>query len=114
MKEKIKGIKATVLELLENEEECRNDDKHLIWRFWEKESKTTKYANQADLIYRMNFMEATNPANIIRVRALIQNDADLNIEDRYLPTDEKVAMKRGIAREDWEEYLYKSKQGVLF
>lgn len=96
-------MKAKIMEnvekLLKDYPELRNDDKELIWKYWRCCDIIVDGGGYS--ITRGRFIySATNPAQIIRCRAKIQN-----IEGKYLPIDWKVAEKRKISREKWEREL---------
>ena len=71
-----------VMECLENDQRCRNDDMWLCLQVWIKQG--IKINIDYDDLPKM-----FNPETIIRNRAFIQNDECL-----LLPTDPKVLIKR--------------------
>lgn len=76
---KFKKVKDKVASLLRKYLKLRNDDRELIFAYWE----TFDHAN-----LKIPKHSITSPATIIRHRAKLQ------AEGQFLPTDPKVAKKR--------------------
>lgn len=93
----IKGAGKIVRQLLKDEPDCRNDDKLLMLRVFQK------FLNQAEngkvILTLDNISEIPSAETIIRTRAKIQND-----EGVYLPTDPDVRRRRGISEQVYREW----------
>lgn len=95
-----KITKDRVEKLLREVPELRNNDLKLVWAFW-----STYDTNRSELntISRDEFVNIlSNPACIIRLRALIQNE-----EGNYLPNNPEIRKQRRISQEKWDEYLHR-------
>lgn len=77
-----------MLELLEKEPRCRNDDLWLVLQVWQKKQQIKLFIPYDEIQYMIN------PETIRRVRQEIQNDEGL-----FLPTDPQVLIRRRV-RED--------------
>jgi hypothetical protein len=87
-------LKEIVLLLLDQEEECRNSDMHLIGRVW-----TIKNAGNPYWTFK-TLQKMPNPESIIRVRAFIQNTKGL-----FLPTDKRVYEKRRFNEQEVKDFV---------
>ena len=84
-------IASKVEILLEENEECRNDDLFLIFEYWRKFD---------DSKLKMPTHKITSPESIRRIREHIQNDLN-----KYPPTKEEVRRKREIHRRRVKRFL---------
>ena len=91
------NIRLGVIELLKEDERCRNDDKWLIWRFMRDKAQIKMYIPFTDF-ERMPSFES-----IRRIRAHIQNR-----ENKLLPTDPNVRIKRKVNENEWRLWLKKA------
>jgi hypothetical protein len=66
--EKAKKVKDSVLDILERFPETRDDDRHLLLRYWSE-----KDGLAFDYTFPGNFLAATTPESITRARRQIQN-----------------------------------------
>jgi len=73
-------------------EQCRNDDKYLIWRVLRK-------INPDFLVSFDDFKKSPSFESITRSRRKIQN-----VDGRYLPTSAEVLVKRGISEEKFKRW----------
>lgn len=83
-----------VNEELRQDERCRNDDLYLLWKVWRKFSPV--------YIPFDDFSKIPPAESITRVRRKIQNT-----ERRYPPTNNEIAMKRGIRQEEFRAWTVK-------
>lgn len=84
-------MKAEVLATLETSYRARNDDKYLLYLIW---SKRTDLNIPFD-----EFATLPMPETVRRVRQKIQNE-----DKMFLPTDEKVLIKRRQRRYDVRDW----------
>lgn len=91
-KEELLKVKEYVLQLLEQDERCRNDDKWLTYCVMRK--FTNIYIPFDD------FQKIPSFESIRRTRANIQNK-----EGKFLPTDPEVIKKRKIRQEEWRDFF---------
>jgi hypothetical protein len=91
-------IKRGVLELLREDERCRNDDKWLVWKYLREKAGIQIFIPFED------FKKMPAFESIRRVRQHIQNDLKL-----FLPTDPEVRIARRIEEEEWKIWLQKAK-----
>ena len=98
-------LKDKVEFCLRKYEGSRNDDIDLTVVVWQE------FYNVGDAISLEQLRTLPRESAIVRIRASIQNN-----EGKYLPTDLKVARKRGIEEVAWQEYMreQKDRQGRLF
>ena len=94
----IKKITETVVAILEDDPESRNDDRRLTFKVLQQlqgDSSSNIFVLKLRELYKL-------PAftTIARVRAVMQNELS-----KFLPTSEEVRRKRRIAEETWETYL---------
>jgi hypothetical protein len=87
----IKTVQALVIKLLQEDERCRNDDKWLTFRVMQHFTNI--------FIPFEDFQKIPAFETIKRCRAKIQN-----VENLYLPTDEKVKRKRKGREEIFKDY----------
>jgi len=92
----IKNLKDQVEWTLENYEETRNSDITLMIQIW-KCFYNSKIIGSG-MIRVSDLYELPREDNIKRIRAKIQNDP---IKPRFLPTDLKIALQRGMNEEEW-------------
>ncbi len=100
---KIKTLRKQVEFILSVEPQSRNSDIDLTIRVWRRfYPKELARADGRVYIRLQNLFNVPNQDNIKRVRA------KLNAEGLYLPTDPKVAAKRGINEKVWRESMAKA------
>lgn len=98
---RINTLESQVLAVLEKDEQSRNSDIRLMQVLW-----YTYYRNHITEIHGKWYVEMGSlkvlprEDNIKRVRAKIQN-----VKHLFLPTDPKVAEKRGWEIDKWRGYL---------
>ena len=98
---KQESLEKKIRKVLEVDTESRNSDIRLTQMVW-----WTSYRSHLRMIDGKPYIEMkelfTLPRedNIKRVRAKIQN-----VDKEFLPTDPKVAEKRGWEIDEWREYL---------
>lgn len=94
----IKDLKNQVKYCLENFEETRNSDITLtiqIWKeFYKEYIKKGQYGDEG--IWLKDLYELPREDNVKRARAYWQNSKNM-----FLPTDPKIAKKRGILEDEW-------------
>lgn len=91
-KEEFKSVKEIVLNILENEERARNDDKYLTYRVMQH--YTDIYINFED------FEKIPAFETIKRVRAKIQNQ-----EGKFMPTSDEVIKHRRQRQDEVKEFI---------
>jgi hypothetical protein len=100
---KIKQLKDKVRKMLSLYPETRNSDITLTIKIWKeyypskilwREKDNKEYVAITDLF------ELPREDNIKRLRAKIQNE-----EGKYLPTEWKIAEKRGIEQDKWHKAM---------
>lgn len=105
----ITKLKNKVLYCLEHFEQTRNSDIELTIKIWEtfhkQDLKQDALGNK--VIYITKLFELPREDNIKRIRAKIQNE-----ENKFLPTSPEIRKKRGIAEDQWREYLNYPVAGV--
>lgn len=101
----LRKLKDKVEFCLSKYENARNDDIELTIVVWQE------FYRVGDAIALEQLKELPRESAIVRIRASIQN-----AEGKYLPTDLKIARKRGIEEVAWQEYMreQKDRQGRLF
>ena len=98
---KIKDLDRKVRYCLSKDEASRNSDIRLtqvIW--WTYYRDSLKEIDNVFYVSLGKLFDLPREDNIKRIRAKIQNEEKL-----YLPTDPKVAKKRGWLEDDWRTYL---------
>lgn len=105
---KIKDLDKKVRYCLDKDEASRNSDIRLTqviwWTFYRESLK------EIDGVYFVSLgklFDLPREDNIKRIRAKIQNE-----ERKYLPTDPKIAKKRGWNEDEWRSYLGAPLAGV--
>lgn len=91
--ERAKQVKENVMDLLERFPETRDEDRHLLLRYW-----TEKDGIAFDYTFPERFMRATSAESITRARRQIQR-AGL-----FLPTEEAAQNRRERAQELRQHY----------
>ena len=89
----IKTVKEIILNLLETDERCRNDDKYLTY-------KVMRHFTKIYIPFE-DFCKIPAFETIKRVRAQIQN-----VEKRFLPTDEIVINRRNNRRKVFKKQFF--------
>lgn len=87
--------------VLENDEQSRNSDIRLtqmVW--WRYHNRSMRTIDGKVYVEIKELFTLPREDHIKRIRAKIQNDMK-----EFLPTDPKVAEKRGWEIEDWRRYL---------
>lgn len=97
-----KNLKSKVLFCLANYPETRNSDIELTTRIWKQyhSSKLRLGLGGEVLVSLKDLFELPREDNVKRYRAKIQNE-----ENRYLPTEEKIAKARKINIELWRKAM---------
>ncbi len=90
-------VKKLVEEVLENNQQTRNDDKLLVFVVLHK----IKYPHYGYFFNNLtirptDLAKFPSPESIIRARAYIQN-----VEKKFLPTDETVIKKRRLQQKEY-------------
>lgn len=104
----IKRLNEKVEYCLEYYPETRNSDIELTTRIWKEFHKSYLFDLGSKELYVKvkDLFELPREDNIKRVRAKIQND-----DKKWLPTDWKIAKKRGILEGEWRQAMgYPSKE----
>ena len=97
--EEFENVEDGVRYILENSEECRNDDRHLVVYYW-------KYVDGVSIFLPERVLQhLTPPETIRRVRQKIQSGGEL------IPTDPAVLEKRRIRQDAMRRYFSKRKGG---
>ncbi len=89
---RMEKVKEIVERLLREDERCRNDDKWLTYRVMREFTRI--------FIPFTDFENIPAFATVKRVRAKIQNS-----EGRFLPTDLKVRIRRGLQEKEMRELM---------
>ncbi len=89
--------KELILQLLREEERCRNDDLFLIFRVWQKQGYTLQI-DEVGIVCSKKVIPYS-PETIRRNRAHIQN-----VQGKYLPTDPNVMIERKIKEDSLKKY----------
>ena len=100
---KIKNLKNKVRKMLSLYPETRNSDITLTIRIWNEYFPKRIILNTRDnrqYVALDDLFELPREDHIKRVRAKIQNE-----EGKYLPTEWKVAEKRGIEQDKWHKAM---------
>jgi len=100
---KIKNLKGKVRKMLALHPETRNSDITLTIKIWNEYSPTKIVLNQRDnrqYVALEDLFNLPQQDNIKRLRCTIQNT-----EGKYLPTEWKVAEKRGIEQDKWHKAM---------
>lgn len=100
---KIKNLKQKVKKMLALHPETRNSDITLtikIWKEYFPKKIVTREKDGKDYVALTDMFELPREDNIKRLRAKIQNEEGL-----YLPTDLKVALRRGIEEDKWHKAM---------
>jgi len=96
-------VRKNVEKILSENENTRNFDKDLIWKYWEYEGTVINGAMSASAWYK-----STSAMTISRARREIQHDG------KYLPTRENVVKERRINQKKWRNARSKEIQPELF
>ncbi len=100
---KIKQLKDKVRKMLSLYPETRNSDITLTIRIWKEYYPNriiTRASDMKDYVALTDLFDLPREDNIKRLRAKIQNE-----EGKYLPTDLKIALKRGIEEDKWHKAM---------
>lgn len=106
MSKKIPSTYYTVLDLLAEDERCRNDDRYLICRVWltlypTRFGKATINGEERLAVHLKNISEVFEAGDTItRIRRRLQNDLGL-----FPPTSWNIARSRRIKEEEWRENM---------
>jgi hypothetical protein len=99
--EDLKLLEEKVCWLLFRNEDYRNNDKLLVFGYWNEVNKILfSSASGSDLINKL-----TNPYDIIRQRQIIQNNLGL-----WPPTDPEVIEKRKTKQDAWKDWAIMRKK----
>ena len=94
-------LEKQIRHTLSIDEKSRNSDIRLTQMLWWHHYKNlTRMIDGKVYINIANLYNLPREDNIKRIRAKIQNDLK-----EYLPTDPKIAKKRGWQEDEWREYL---------
>jgi hypothetical protein len=95
-------LERQIVAVLKGDEQSRNSDIRLTQMIWYTFYRSHLKEVDGEYYVRMKSMyDIPREDNIKRIRAKIQN-----VEHRYVPTDPKVALKRGFDNvTEWREYL---------
>lgn len=101
-------LKDNVDYILNQHEQCRNDDGVLLSTYYMKFNNQQVFLalNTKEGVSKMLhnlFTTVDNPANIIRIRQKLQQMG------KYMPTDLEVVKQRKINEEKWLDYMRQSK-----
>jgi len=102
MERELKKLKDQVEYCLREIPETRNSDITLTLAVWKEFHGVTGYINVGKLY------DLPREDNVKRVRAKFQNELKM-----FLPTVWEVAKKRGIKREEWEEFIREFNEDTL-
>ena len=97
-----RGLKREVETCLRDYPETRNSDITLLIKVWElfyPQFVKTGSTGASGILFKDLYV-APREDNVKRVRAVFQN-----VQNKYLPTDWKVAKQRKINEEKWSEYI---------
>jgi len=90
----LETLKSQVEAVLADEPETRNSDIGLLIAIWRKFYGIKMAVNVSQLY------ELPREDNVKRIRAKFQNE-----EGKYLPTELKIALKRGILEDKWRAFM---------
>ena len=94
-------LKSKVEKILEDIPKTRNSDIELTKQIWKTffPEKIIDH-NGHDVVALNVLIDLPREDNVKRIRAKVQNE-----EGKFLPTDEKVAIKRGLNKLKWRKDL---------
>jgi len=96
LRRRIRQVGKKARQLLKDDVRCRNCDKYLVFRVYQKFLFQT---NGALVLSLSDLARLPSPETIIRVRAKIQND-----EGVLLPTEPSVRRQRRISEQAYREW----------
>lgn len=103
-------LEKQIRAVLAEDEKSRNSDirlTQLVW--WKYHNGSFKMIDGIPYVNANDLAKLPREDNIKRIRAKIQNDLH-----EFLPTDPKIAEKRGWQIEEWRSYLgYENKPDYL-
>ena len=95
---RFKQLQIQIEHCLERYPDTRNNDINLTIQVWS--SFYAGLIHKGGWLLLENLHELPTQDAIRRIRAVIQND-----KKKFLPTNVRVAKKRGYQEEDWRKYL---------
>lgn len=102
MSDRIQTLKDRVEAILRDYPEARDYDPVLFMHYWIRHQRDLFDAQGRIHYHRMPELE--NTENLSRLRRVVQGDESRPLLERYLPTDQRVAERRFIGEEVWQQY----------
>lgn len=102
MIQNLENVEDRVFVLLKKDEDCRNNDNYLIFKYWVEIDNLDTANISLDMIKRLTPSESIRRASRKLIALAIANPKELGF---LLPTDPEVRLKRAIAEDAYKKWV---------